>query len=495
MSLKKQAFSGFVWTFTSNLGTKFTTLVVGVILARLLAPSDFGLIAMLYFFFEVSRVLVDSGFSQAIIREKEINEEDKSTVFYISLFTAVICYIALWIGAPAIARFYEEPQLTLLTRVMGLNLIFASFTIVQNAVLINELKFKTLGIIAMAANVITGLIALFLAWRGMGVMSLAIRYVLTSLITSILYFAVLTWYPKVFIQKRSLKKLFGFGSRVLLLGVMNTFFRNIYNLLIGKIYTPAILAFYSQANMFKENASRGLIDSLSKVTYPILSKDRDNRARMKENYRKILQVTSFVVFPSMILLAFVAEPMILALVGEKWRQSIPLLQILCVAGLVSHIHVVNLNVLKVYAAGNQYVLQGIIKYALTVAGVLVGMQFGLSGLMYGIVVVEYLHLLVNIYLSNQHLSYTYSEQGLDLLKVFWLNIPMAGVLWLTSLPEYPAPVFQLLVMTGTGLVMYILTAHLTNAMAWKYMVELIQGQLRKRKISTAAETTAHVETA
>ncbi|HQU39566.1 MAG TPA: oligosaccharide flippase family protein, partial [Chitinophagales bacterium] len=143
MSLKKQAFSGFVWTFTSNLGTKFTTLVVGVILARLLAPSDFGLIAMLYFFFEVSRVLVDSGFSQAIIREKEINEEDKSTVFYISLFTAVICYIALWIGAPAIARFYEEPQLTLLTRVMGLNLIFASFTIVQNAVLINELKFKT----------------------------------------------------------------------------------------------------------------------------------------------------------------------------------------------------------------------------------------------------------------------------------------------------------------------------------------------------------------
>ena len=196
---------------------------------------------------------------------------------------------------------------------------------------------------------------------------------------------------------------------------------------------------------------------------------------MKENYRKILQVTSFVVFPSMILLAFVAEPMILALVG-KWRQSIPLLQILCVAGLVSHIHVVNLNVLKVYAAGNQYVLQGIIKYALQFAGVLVGMQFGLSGLMYGIVVVEYLHLLVNIYLSNQHLSYTYSEQGLDLLKSFLVKYsdgrcPLADLFTRISCTSVSASGYD---RDRTGHV-YTYCSPLTNAMAWKYMVELIQG--------------------
>ncbi|MHB1224197.1 MAG: lipopolysaccharide biosynthesis protein, partial [Gemmatimonadaceae bacterium] len=413
MSLARQAFSGVLWAAAERFGLQAIQFVVLVILARKLTPEDFGLVAMLMVVFAVSAVLVNGGFTAALIRETEITEEDKATAFWMNVIGAVVIYGVIWISAPAIAGFFEQPRLEALTRFMALSLVFMALTLVQSAELFHRLAFKRLGLINLAASVVTGTVAITAAMLGAGVWALAVKYVLMSACASLFLWLADPWLPRRWISRQSIRKLFSFGSRLAVSGLLNEIYQNVYKVVIGKAFSAPTLGFYTQAQNFQRTASESLVGVLQNVSYPVLSRFKDDPVRLKRGYRTMIQVSSYVIFPAMIGMALAAEPLVLALVGQKWRDTIPFLQLLCVSGALYHLHSINLNVLKVVGRSDLFLRLEVIKKANITVAIIVGMQFGIWGLVIGQVVSSYVALLINMYYTRQFIDYSIPEQVMD----------------------------------------------------------------------------------
>ncbi|MEX0929871.1 MAG: lipopolysaccharide biosynthesis protein [Balneolales bacterium] len=457
MSLSQQALSGFAWTTLERFGGQGIQFITVIILARMLSPEDFGLVAMLIIFVAVSNTLIDCGFSQALIREDQICEEDKSTTFYINLITACIIYALLWFGAPAIAIFFDQPELTSLTRFMGTTLIFYSLTIVQRAVYLHALDFKLQAYVNLSASIMTGIGALTLAFMGYGVWALAAKYVLMAMFTSLFYWINNPWVMRGFIHRRSLNKLFGFGSKLMASGLLDTAFRNVYDIIIGKFFTVATLGFYMQAVTFKDMTSKNIISSLQKVTYPILAKTKNKPEKLKDGCRKIIQITSFFLFPAVIGLAFVAKPLILTLIGEQWVPVVPILQLLCLSALFYHLHAINLNLLKVMGRSDLFLKLEVIKKVIITFSIIIGIQFGFWGLLIGQVISSYVALLINMHYTTIFIKYTIKEQLYDIIPILFLSLPMIVVLSVLQWFPVGQSFLQLLVMLISGVFCYSLT--------------------------------------
>ena len=472
-SLGQRTLSGFLWTFASETGRKITSFIIGIVLARLLAPEHFGLVAMLLIFFAVSNTFVNSGFSNALIRKDTITEEDKSTTFIINLSVAVFFYVLLWFGAPYIARFYDQPQLVPLTRFMGVTVVIQAFAIIQKALFTQQLKFRQLGIIALAANLIAGITGVTLAYLGYEVWSLAFKYVLLILIQTCLFWMLQPWFPKKGFSRSSFDYLFGFGSKLLLAGLLDTFFKNIYKVIIGRVFTASILGFYTHAQIYVQTVSQGSITTLQKVTYPILSKTKDNPERLKKAYRKIIMASSFVIFPSVMGLALIAEPMILTLVGEQWLPAVPFLQIFCVSGALYHLHSVNLNILKVVGRSDLFLRLEIIKKVNVTVAIIIGLQFGIWGLMIAKVISSYVALFINLYYTRHFISYSYSEQFKDLVPVLIHTIPMVLVVYVIITITTFSALVTLMLAIGMGAIVYLLTSIIVKSEALHVIKNLL----------------------
>lgn len=473
MSLGQKTLSGFIWTFVSTIGKKFSALIVGIVLARLLTPEAFGLVAMLYVFFEISQSFVNSGFSQALIREKNLSEEDKSTTFSVNIIISLVFYTILWVGAPYIADFYGQPLLKDLARFMGLNILIQAPTIVQSATFTQQLRFKELSIINIAGNIGSGTIAILMAFAGYGVWALAVKFVLTTLISTIALYLLNPWKPSFFIVKESFRRLFGFSSKLLASGLLNNAFGNIYKIVIGKVYSASILGFYTQGGMFVKNITQGAVGTLEKVTYPILSKTNGDPKRLKQAYRKIILASSYVIFPSTIGLALVAEPMILTLVGEQWLPTVPFLQILCISGALYHLHSINLNVLKVVGRSDLFLKLEVIKKVNVSFAVIIGLQFGIWGLLVAKVTSSYISLYINMYYTKDFIDYSQFEQVKDLVPVIASTIPMAVAVYV--LVQYSGLVyyFNLPLSVTLGASIYLITTILLKSTALKHIQTLL----------------------
>lgn len=481
MSLGQKALGGFAWSLASNLGLKAVTLVVGIILARLLSPEDFGLVAMLIVFFAVSQSLVDSGFSQALIREDELTEKDKSTAFSLNIIIAVVCYAILWWAAPAIADFYNNQLLIDLTRLMGLSVIFQSFTLVQRAQLTHALMFKKLMIVSVIASVLTGILAIILALQGYGIWALAIKDVALSFVTSLSFYVINPWVPKRFFSKASFKKLFGFGSKLLVSGLLDTFYQNIYKLIIGKFFTAATLGLFTQAKMYVSQVTQSATSTLQMVTYPILSKTKNDPIRLKKNYQKLIMASSYVIFPMIIGMALLAKPLILTLVGVKWIEAVPFLQILCFSGALHHMHAINLNILKVMGRSDLFLKLEFIKKANITLAIIIGIQFGIWGLLIGSVISSYIALFINLYYTNRFINYSYKEQFKDLIPILLHTLPMlAGVYLFVHLTQL-SNILTLIIGILLGILLYFGFTIGVKSQALKHIIELLCGKYPKLK--------------
>jgi len=478
MTLGEKALGGFFWTLTSNIGLKSVTLIVNIVLARLLVPEDFGLVAMLMIFFAVSQSFVESGFSQALIREKELTEKDKATTFYLNVIIAVVCYLLLWIAAPKIASFYNNEKLIALTRFMGLSIVFQSFYIVQQATLTHALNFKKITIVSLTASVLSSVIAVVMAYQNLGVWALAVKYVSFSLIAAILFYVVNPWYPRASFSRQSYHRLFGFGSKLLLSGLLDTFYQNIYNLIIGKYYSAATLGYYAQAKMYVDQATQTSTSTLQTVTYPILSQTKDDLERLRSSHKRIIMASSYIIFPLTIGLAVLAEPLIMTFVGEKWKGAIPLVQILCVSEILYHLHAINLNLLKVMGRSDLFLKLEVIKKINTTIAILIGIKFGLWGLLIGSVVNSYVALFINMYYTHRLVQYSYREQIADLLPVALHTLPMLLVLYLfvnyITLPHMVMLIIGLLL----GVISYFGFTYVIKSRALVYIMELLSHKVR-----------------
>ncbi|MCH8534615.1 MAG: lipopolysaccharide biosynthesis protein [Flavobacteriaceae bacterium] len=473
MSLAQKGLSGFLYTFGSSLISKGLGLAGGIYLARLLSPEDYGLVAMLFIFFSISNFLVTGGFGLALIREKEITEEDKSTVFFFNLIVSLVLYACIWIASPYIAKFYDEPILEILAKIMGLDMIFKSLTIVQQSTLKRDLKFKELGIVSVFNGIIVISVAVVLAYYGFGVYALVVKFVLGSLGASILLYLINPWKPTSFIKKNSFKKLFAFGSNVMILGLVNSVTREFHKAVIGRYYSTASLGFFNQGSMLKDNLSNTFTETISKVTFPMLSKLQDDKERLKRGYIRILQINSYVIFPLISMLILVAEPLILGLLGEKWSGSIPFLQILCISAYVHHLHKINLNVLKVYGKGKDYIMQGVIRNMLTITGVIIGAYISIYAIAWSLVITEFLQIFVNIHYSNKYIKFRFKEQFKVMLPLIALSLGMSFTVYGIGFFDYSTEILKLIIMLATGCLSYVVLSLVFKVNAFNELIMLL----------------------
>lgn len=483
MSLKKEAGKGFFWVAVERFGQQILAGITFIVLARILTPEDFGLIGMLMIFLAISESLVESGMGQALIREKRITPIDRSTVFWLNLGMSIVFTGMLFLTAPWIADFYNQQELTPLIRFMGLAVIFNAFGIIQKSELTQRLEFKKQAYAQLPALLVSGGVAIALAYMGYGVWALAVQYVLNSFFGS-LFLWLMAPRKILFVWNReSFSRLFGFGYKLLLSGLLNTSFQHIYKLVIGKVFSAATLGFYTQAKKLQQLASQTLIGVIQKVSYPLLAKSGEDMQRLKRGYRQVIQSSSFIIFPSMLLLLVFAEPIMVYVLGQQWLPAAPFLQLLCISGLLYHLHSINLNVLKVLGRSDLFLKLEVIKKINTTIAILVGLQFGIFGLLITQVISSYVALFINTYYSAKFLNYSIVEQGADVLKVLVLSFPMVGISLALSLL---IPVDSLLLLIGYLLlagIVYLLTNLLfrneTNTMALSMVAPYLPTRVKK----------------
>ena len=468
-----RSIAGMVWVTLDKLGGSGVNFVITVLLARLLFPEDFGLVAMAMVFFELSSVFVESGFSTALIREKTITDTDKSTTFIFNMVAAVVLYAVLFVCAPMIATFFKTPALVAIVRVMGLNLIIDGLTIVQSSTLIQRVDFRTQALARFAAVVVSGITGVALAYQGYGVWALVARVLVNGSMLAVLLWMLDPWKPTMVFSRASFTRLFGFGSRILATGLLDKFFTQAYKLVIGKFYAAATLGFYTQAGAFVNMAVNTLFRPVQTVSYPVLAKLQDDRPRLKSGYRTMLRLSSFVMFPVLTLLGVLAEPVIAVLISEKWLPAAPYMRLLCISAATVHISTVNLNALLVLGRSDLSLRLEVIKKVNIAIAIGIGLQFGVMGLVIGEVIVSVVNLLVNVWYSKALLGYTPMEQLSDVLPSLALSagaavcvIGLRSILTLGGLPK-------LLVLASAGTLTYLLLNRFIRTREWCIVMDTV----------------------
>ncbi len=433
-SLKKKTVKGVVWTSLdqfANLGFGF---VIGVILARLLSPSDYGLLAMIAVFNSIAFAFLDSGFGSALIRKPDLTENDNCTAFYFNIVAGVVLYGVIWVIAPWVSVFYGKPILTQLLRVEALLLIIMSFRIVQNTQLSRALNFKAKAIINVTAEVLSGIIAIIAAYRGMGVWSLVLQHLASGIISLIMLWIFSPWRPRGRWDKRSFSYLWCYGSKLLASGLLDRIYGNIYPIIIGKFYSAADLGQYTRATHYAGMPSGILTGVLQKVTFPVLSQIQEDTERLGNSYRRMLRFTVFVVFPVMVGMAALAYPLVVALVTDKWAQCVPYLQIICFSTMWYPVHAINLNLLQVKGRSDLFLRLEIIKKALITIVIFVCVPFGIMGICYGAIFTSLASLVINTYYTGKLINVGFIRQMMDMTPTLLASLAMGAVIYFAVMP-------------------------------------------------------------
>ena len=453
-SLKDKTVKGVVWSSVERFSVQGVQFLVMLVIARLLDPKDFGLIGMLAIFLAVAQSLIDSGFSQALIRKQNRTEVDNSTVFYFNIIVSAILYLILYAIAPWVAGFYNEPQLCSLMRVLCLIIIINSFAVVQRALYTASINFKTQAKASFIAAIISGVVGVWLAYNGYGVWTLVWQQLLNAGVNTLLLWVYSNWYPRWQYSWKSFRQLFSFGSKLLVSGLIDTLFTNIYLLVIGKIFSASSLGFYTQADRFTKLPSSNITGILQRVTYPVLCSLQDDDNRLREDYRKLLRLSAFIIFPLMCLLAGIAYPLVDLLLGEKWRFAATLIIPLSFTMMWYPIHAINLNLLQVKGRSDLFLRLEIIKKIIGVSVLVLSIPLGLLFMCYAGIVTSIICLIINTYYTGKLIRVGFLMQMKDLMGTLLLSLAVFGVSYMVS-SIANAIIIQLLLGVSIGIVFFI----------------------------------------
>ena len=429
MELKRKTISGVFWSLGQQFSIKIVGFVITILLARILAPAEFGLIAMLSVFISVGHVLMDSGLTSSLIRTNGADQKDYSTVFFVNLTGSILIYFLLFFIAPLVAQFYRQEVLSAVLRVYGLIIILNAFFAVQNTILTKEMNFRKQTNIQIPSAIAGGLMGVILAKMGYGVWSLVWMNLFTALCSTLIHWMTSPWRPSWSINREKLKYHFGFGYKVALSSIIDSIHQNIYVLIIGKFYSVTALGYYSRAEAISQLPISNISFAINKVTYPMFSEIAGNNAQLKTVYRKIMQQVIFWNAPSLIFLSIIAEPLFRFLLTEKWLPAVPYFQILCIAGIMYPLHAYNLNILKVKGRSDLLLKLEVIKKTISLIGILSVIRFGIYGLLYFQLLFNFLGYYINSHYSGKLINYPTMKQVADLL-------PILGMAALTGLCCY-----------------------------------------------------------
>lgn len=488
-NLKNRTISGFFWSLGEQFGRYGIGILITVFLARLLTPKDYGLIGLTTVFFSIAMTLVDGGFRQALIRKLDLSQTDRSTAFFTNLFISVLIYIILFVFAPFIAFFFKEPRLASLIRFMGIQTIIYAFQIVQIADLTRRMDFKTQIKITLPSGIVSGIIAIFLAWKGLGVWSLAVQTVFGSFLSTLLFWFHNRWIPTLEFSRESLRYFFSFGSKLLFSSLIDTVFNNIYLLVIGKFFSTQQLGYYSFSKKIKSLSAEQLTSAFQRVSYPALSMLQNEKEHLTEGYRKVMQYTLCAILPLMVFIGLAAEPLFRLFLNEKWFPAIPYLRILCVIGAIHPLHAINLNVLKVKGRSDLYLKVEIIKKLLISIMIFILLPFGIFPLLVGQAVLSFLSFFINSYYTAQLINYSVFKQICDISGIIVASLIMATVMYLFYLLIPNQNVLLLIVMTPAGIAAYILSCKMMKLKAFSINYDMLAKitYLKKRKRTVVDE--------
>ncbi len=428
--LKDKTVKGVFWSAVDRFSAQGIQFVFSILIARLLVPEDYGVIAMLNIFLAVSQTFIDSGFGTALIRKIDRTETDFSTVFYFNIAVAVFFYLGLFFAAPAIANFYNTPLLVPVTRVTAINLVIGSLSGIHNAKLSIAIDFKSRAKISIVSAVLTGAVGLWMAYSGYGVWALVVQTVFAGIIRTIMLWIIVKWYPKLVFSWQSFKEMFSFGSKLLASGLLDTIYNNIYPLVIGKIFSPSTLGLYAKAKSLADFPSANITGVLQNVTFPVLSSIQNEEDRLADAYKRFLRISAFVIFPLMLGLSSVADPFIRLALTDKWEGAIYLLQIICFALMWYPIHAINLNILSVKGRSDYFLKLEIIKKVQGVFILCITVPMGIVAMCYGQVISSMISLIWNTHYTKKLIGYGFLAQIKDLLPIFIHSLIMWGLVLL-----------------------------------------------------------------
>lgn len=474
--VKSKVVSGAVWTGLEKMFRQLVQFIVGIVLARLVLPVDYGAVGMLAIFMAIANVFTDCGMGSALIQKKEKTDADYSTVFWYNLFLSFFIYALMCVSSPWVAAFYKMPVLEDIMRVVAITLITDALAAVQITRLTVKLKFREQSLVSLVSMILSGGIGIILAYNDWGVWSLVFYNLSRSIINGLLIWIVARWTPILVFSKQSFQELFSFGSRILGASLINTIYRNISTLVIGRLFSPAEVGFYNRGVGYAHLPTDMIQDAALKVNYPILARYKDDDGQLLRAYKKMMTVPLYVLYPILIGMAVTAEPLICVMIGEKWLPAATIMQILCLGCMFTPLTHLNLNLLYVKGRADLVLKLELIKKPIGFALLLGSSPFGIKWMVVSQTIYSFIAFSFNCFYTGKILNYGELKQLRALAPIFANSFIMGGVLFF-AISFVSAPIVKLAVGVPLGIVAYILVSIIIHDSSFLEILNIIKGRL------------------
>lgn len=482
MSFSKQSIlTNLIWKFAESWGAQIVGFVVSIILARILEPTDYGIIALIMVVISILQVFADSGLGNSLIQKKDPDDLDYSTVFFTNVIISVILYISIWILAPCIADFYNLPQIIPFIRVLGLILPINAFRNIQNSYIAKHMIFKRFFFATLIGSLSSAVIGIYLAYNGAGVWALIVQQLIGSGVNTIVLWITVPWHPSAKFSTYRLKILFSFGWKLLCASFFDTLYKQIWQLIIGKQYSASDLAYFNKGQSFPQIIVTNINTAINSILLPVMSSEQDNISRVRQMTRRAIKTSIFIMAPLMMLLCFTSENVVCLLLTEKWLPSVPFLCIFCINFMFWPIHTANLNAINALGRSDIFLCLEIVKKIVGITIVIFTMQYGVMAMAYGLLLDGVLSQIINSWPNRKLLGYGYLHQLRDLLPSIALAV-IAGAaaygIGMMQLPIHLVLVIALQVIAGA--VTYLALSYLFHVDSLLYLFQVIKPLIARK---------------
>lgn len=472
--------SNFIWRFAERCGAQFVSFIVSIVLARILAPEDYGMIALVTVFTTILQVFVDSGLGTALIQKKEADDLDFSSVFFFNFAVCIVLYVGLFAAAPFIAKFYENNDLVSIIRVIGLTIVVSGVKGIQQSYVSRNLLFKRFFFSSLGGTIFSAILGIGMAYAGAGIWALVVQQLSNNMIDTAILWITVKWRPKLQFSWDRLKGLLSYGWKLLLSSLLDTMYNNLRSLIIGKIYTSSDLAYYNQGDKFPNVIVSNINTSIDSVLLPTLSSVQDNRQRVKEMTRRAMKTSVYVMAPLMMGLAFCATPIVRLVLTDKWLPCVPFLQVFCITYMFWPVHTANLNAIKALGRSDLFLKLEIVKKIVGLIALFATMNISVKAMAYSLLIISVLGQIINSWPNRKLLDYGYLEQLWDILPGIILAVCMGACVYCVCFFRL-SDVLTLCIQIPLGMIIYILLSKILKMESYIYIIDILFGFINSRR--------------
>jgi polysaccharide biosynthesis protein len=479
-TLKQSVFSGLIWTFGERIIAQGISFILSIILARLLLPEEYGIIAIVLVFINLANVFVSNGFGEALVQKKNADNTDFSTAFYCSLAVAVVLYVALFLAAPLIAKIYRYNDLILVLRVLSLKIIISSVSTIQHAYVSRKMIFKRFFFSTIGGTLVSAVVGIGMAYAGLGVWALVAQYLVNTVIDTVILFITIPWRPSLSFSTQAAKRIVSYGWKITASALINTGYSELRNLVIGGFYTTTDLAFYNRGNQFPSLVITNIDTAIGKVVFPAMAQSNDDKIRLKAVSRRALKTTSYLIFPLLIGLMAIARPLVMILLTEKWEPCIFFLQVGCIFFMCQPIQTTNWQIIKAVGRSDLCFKLEVLKKAIGISMLIVSIAFGVKAIAVMSAIFGVISMIINMVPNGKLINYTVKEQMLDFLPALTISILMGILVHTVTLLEFNS-ILTLVLQLIVGILTYIGSSIIFKIDSFVYLLDTIKGFSKKGK--------------